>query len=449
MSSQDLKAIGQKAVSMAADLGAPECDIIAAMGKSFSLTSQDAKIDKLKVSSSNVLGIRVIKDRKIGLSYTEAVDDESIAKMVKQAVEVSQFAGVDEYQKIDVKQGDFVESNKSLYQDDTAETEQKIELALSLEAEVKKGGEKVKNAPYNGYGDGESEVLYLNHLGTSCYHRERSFSCYTTALTEYDSRQAMFGYSMMGRTFSELDPKKCAEEALRYSIPLLEGKAVPTGKYDLVFAQDELDQLFGCFLSCLSAKSAMEGKNKFRDSLGESVADSRISITDSPKYKDGFYYSSFDDEGMPRTDLNVLDAGVLKSFYHNTATARYFKQDTTGHAARSPKGALGVSGTHLVFAPGTEDESAALSGKYIKVIGLKGLHSGTNAISGQFSLAVDGILMNGDKIEQYVRDVTISGNFFSLLNQVETVGNQLHSNTSKSFFAPTIRFGGISVAGGA
>ena len=105
------------------------------------------------------------------------------------------------------------------------------------------------------------------------------------------------------------------------------------------------------------------------------------------------------------------------------------------------------SGTHLVFDTGHDSNEQVQSGRYIKVIGLKGLHSGTNAISGQFSLAIDGILMNGNEVEQYVRDVTISGNFFSLLNQVESIGNTLEENTGKSFFAPLIKFGGISVAG--
>ena len=447
MSIQSLKSLSEQAVNLASDLGASGCDIIAAKGSSFSLSAQQEKIDKFKVSSSNVMGIRIIKDNRIGLSYTEAVDDEAISKMVHKAVEVSQYSGEDEYQNIEVEKGEFVENNPDLYQSDDTETDSKLDLALALESEIKKGGPKVKNAPYNGYADGESEVLYLNHLGRSCYHKERSFSCYTTALTEHDGRQAMYGYSMMSRQFKDLKPGLCAEEALRFALPLLEGRSVPTGKYDLIFAPDELNQLFGCFLSVFSAKSAMEGKNKFRDQLGKSVADSRITIFDRPKYDGGFYYSSFDDEGVPRQDLCLVQGGELKSFYHNTATANYFDTKTTAHGARSPKGPLGVSGTHLVFDTGHDSNEQVQSGRYIKVIGLKGLHSGTNAISGQFSLAIDGILMNGNEVEQYVRDVTISGNFFSLLNQVESIGNTLEENTGKSFFAPLIKFGGISVAG--
>ena len=82
MSKQDLKILGEKVVSMAKDLGVGECDLITAKGNSFSLSAQEDKIDKFKVSSSNVMGIRVIKNHRVGLSYTEAVDDESLSKLV-------------------------------------------------------------------------------------------------------------------------------------------------------------------------------------------------------------------------------------------------------------------------------------------------------------------------------------------------------------------------------
>ncbi|SME97895.1 TldD/PmbA family protein [Pseudobacteriovorax antillogorgiicola] len=443
----DLKTVGQQAIDLALELKADYCDVLGLRGNSFSLTAQGGAIDKYKVSSSNVLGIRVIKDQKVGLCYTEAMDPESVRQMVQQAVEVSKFSGVDEYQTIDVKEPEKIETKEKLYQPDDTPTEEKLAMALELESAVLGGGGHVKNSPYNGYGDGESEMIYLNHLGTYGYHRERSFSCYTSALTENDDRQAMYGVSMMGRKFQDLDPKYCADEALKYALPLLDGKAVATGKYDIIFSPDELDQIFSCFLSSFSAKAAMEGKNRFRDKVGSEVADSRLSLMDLPMYDQGFYYSSFDDEGVARRDLSLLKDGVLQSFYHNTATAKYFGTSTTAHGARSPKGALGVAGTQLVFAAGQDEEGTCHEGRYIQVIGLKGLHSGTNPISGQFSLAIDGILMNGDKVEQYVRDATISGNFFSLLNQVEAVSSKIHANSSKTFFAPTIRFGGVSVAG--
>ena len=83
----------------------------------------------------------------------------------------------------------------------------------------------------------------------------------------------------------------------------------------------------------------MEGKTKFAESVGNEIADTRLNISDRPQYKDGFYYSGWDDEGVDRKDLSLVKDGVLQSLYHNTNTANYYKTETTAHAVRSAKSA--------------------------------------------------------------------------------------------------------------
>jgi PmbA protein len=100
-----------------------------------------------------------------------------------------------------------------------------------------------------------------------------------------------------------------------------------------------------------------------------------------------------------------------------------------------------------VIKAGTTDAKQLYSGTVFKVIGLKGLHSGTNAISGHFSLAAEGMLMKDGEIQQYVKDVTLSGNFYQLLEQILAVGQTVEASSGLTFFSPDIRFEGLSVAG--
>ncbi len=448
MSQDTLRSISQKAINFALDQNVDGCDIIAANGKSLSLSAQNGEIDRFKVTSSNVLGIRIIKDQRVGISYSESLEENAVLKMVSQALEISQFSGIDEYQTISIPaEQSFTESNPLLYQEDNTPIESKIDLSLQLESNILGGDKRAKSSPYNSYADGESLSIYMNHLGTYCAQQEKIFSCYTSVLAEEGGRQAMYGEFDNARLFSQLDVEKCVSNSLQYALPLIGGKPVSTGKYDIIFTSDQLDQLFGCFASCFSGKAAKEGKSRFKDKINQSIASSLITITDSPQYKEGFYYSSFDDEGHPRSELTLVDKGVLKSLYHNTATANFFNIKSTGHGARSPKGALGVGGTHIVINTGETKDKDVSAGDHIKVIGLKGLHSGTNPISGHFSLAIEGIYYKGGEIHQYVRDVTISGNFFQLLESIVAVGDKVHSNSSRTFFAPQIRFTNISIAG--
>ena len=110
------------------------------------------------------------------------------------------------------------------------------------------------------------------------------------------------------------------------------------------------------------------------------------------------------------------------------------------------KSALTVSPTQLVIDPGKIADKDLRGGEYLEIIKMSGLHSGSNAITGDFSFGIEGVLYRGHEIIEYVKEVTVSGNFFQILNQIADFGNTLHANTAKSFFSPIIRFKGLSVA---
>ncbi|NMU84434.1 TldD/PmbA family protein, partial [Vibrio parahaemolyticus] len=62
-------------------------------------------------------------------------------------------------------------------QEDTTSVDEKIELSLALEQGVV-ALPHASSAPYNGYSDGETQLIIANTQGTLCQHFERSFTCY-------------------------------------------------------------------------------------------------------------------------------------------------------------------------------------------------------------------------------------------------------------------------------
>lgn len=437
-----------KIIDIARQAGVQECDVILGRGQSLSLQALKGSIDKSKVTSTQLVGIRVIQDQKIGISASESLETESLRMMVEQAKATSRYSGVDPYQSITQRNSsDIIVIPDRVKHKDKATFEEKVDLAIRLEQEVLSRDKRIHNVPYSGYSDGEGESFYANHLGTFCYQKDRSFSAYTSALAGEDQLQAMYSSSTIGRSFEELDLKACVDEASEVALKLLEAKALPTGRYDVIFSVDEWESLLGAHLGAFSAKAAKEGTAYYRDQLMKSIANAGFTMKDAPQYADGFSYSAFDDEGMPRQDLTVVDQGVLKSFYHNSATAKFFKTQSTAHAGRGARGSLGVSPSQIVFDVGSASEKDLYSGQVLKVISLKGLHSGTNAVSGHFSLAIEGVLYKDGAPGQMVKDVTLSGNFYELLNGIQGIGSKLEASSGRGFFSPIFRFGGLSVAG--
>ena len=153
-------------ISKALDAGAEACDLILANGNSFSVSVQQGNIDKYKVSSSQIMGIRTIKEGKVGISYSEIINDDAASRMISQALENSRFSSVDSYQTITHKRSsDYIEDSNKIYREDNTETQDKINLALHLEKEPRNES-FVQSVPYNGYSDGEAHQYYMNHLGT-------------------------------------------------------------------------------------------------------------------------------------------------------------------------------------------------------------------------------------------------------------------------------------------
>lgn len=442
----ELKNVLEKTIDLAKKNGADQADVILNTGESFSISSRNAEIDKYKLSGSSVLGIRAIKDNKVGISYTEALDDDALSLAAKTAVDNAKNSDTNEYETISVKADkDLISENK--YEKDTSSTQEKIDFCLKLESEVKARDSRVQAVPYNGFSEGESETYYLNSLGTFGWDSETYMSCYTSALINEGDKNSMHYHGVMGTNLKNLNLEECVKESLEHASAWLNAGPVSTGNYDIVFTPDQFVSVFNCFGNIFSAKAAWDKVNPFSEKIGNQVADNQLTVLDVPMYKDAFFTYEFDSEGVARSDLTLIENGVLKSFYHNTATANYFNTQTTGHGSRGPRSSLGVGGTNKLIQPGKTSESDARSGEYIEIHSLQGLHSGANSISGEFSFGASGYLCRDGQRVQPVKGITVAGNYHHMLMKIKAIGDVIHANTDKSFFAPTIRFDSLSVAG--
>ncbi|MDP7319612.1 MAG: TldD/PmbA family protein [Bacteriovoracaceae bacterium] len=442
---QELKDVLEYMLEITQKAGADECDAILSKGESFSLSAQNGDIDKYKVSGSEVLGVRVIKDSKVGISYTESFDKDALNLAASSAVENALNSEENEYEHILATKGEMIEPCEFTKED--VSIEEKIDFCLRLESEVKKKDKRVQSVPYNGYAENEASSYYLSSSGLFGFHNEYYQSCYTSALLQAQNQSSMYYHSSIGRSFSELDLESCVEKSIYHAAQWLDAKALSTGNYDIIFTTDAFSEILNCFSLIYSGKSAMEGTNPYVDYLNQKVMSSALTIKDSPKYQKAFFKYHFDSEGQEHKDLHLIQDGVLKSFYHNSVTANYFGLDTTAHAARSPKGGLGVRGTTRVISTGTLSNNELESGEYLEIHSLQGLHSGADAISGEFSFAASGYLCRDGQRVAPVKGITVSGNFYKMMKEIHLIGDEQLSDAQRGFFAPKLRFEKMSVAG--
>lgn len=436
-----MKKIMEQVMNQVTDLKA-EADLILDTSKSLKMSAQNGSISEYKVSSSQILGIRLIKNGQVGISYTEALDDDSLKILVRQALQNAESNEANLNEKILDLNGNL--SDVAAYPEGETDISTKTKKALELESEVKKRESRATAVPYNAYSENEYQSQYLTSKGRSTNYSDKIYSITSSALLDNLGKKALYYDYNLAHTFNELHWNKVVETSLFHARNILEAKTLPTGKYHVRFTSDCLKSLMECFSNFYSAKSAMDKVNPWASKIGEQVISKDITLEDQPLYAQSFRTSLFDSEGVQRRPLTIIQDGTLKSFLHNSVTANNFKAETTGHGSRGASSSLNVSGTHFVM---TGQNKKPLPPKYMEVIQMDGLHSGANRVTGNFSVAVKGYLWENGQKTMTFGNITLSGNLMELLKNVEVVGSERESSTDLSFFAPPLMFNDLSIAG--
>ena len=421
-------------------------DLIVSEETSLSLKAFAGELEEHEVSSRRIYGVRVIKGAKTGIAYSEASDRDALDSMVAQALTNASFARADPDQRIPDHTGTLATDDAVLCPPDDTTLEVKIDAALTIERKLTARA-KVKNVPYNGVRDVAREQHVFSTAGLCAYSQSRVCSAWSYALAEDGDRNVVAGIGRSARRFGELDIDAIVDETHTRCLALLDGEAVPSGRYDVLFDTECQSMLFGVFAMMFSAKAAKDGVNPMRDKVGEMVADGSLSVYDAPRRTEGLRYALFDDEGTATAPTRLIDGGRLATFVHNSATAAYFGLDPTGHGVRSPRSPLGVRVHQFEVETGRETETALASGEYLEIVDLTGLHSGGNPVSGDFSFGAAGFLCRDGERRRAVRNITVAGNFYDLLQRIAGVGDVQHWNAKRSSLMARLRFADVAISG--
>ena len=421
-------------------------DLIVAEESSLSLTAHDGELEEHKVTSTRVYGVRVIKDGRAGIAYSEAADPPALDSMVEQALVNATFARVDPVENIVPGDTTLGTDDAVFCPSDATTVGTKVDAVLHLERELA-GREKVRNVPYNGVQDRTTARYVFSTSGRKARARSRVCGAFAYALMSDGGKDVMQGAQQYARLFDDVDTAWIVDEAYRRCVDLLRGEALPSKHYDILFDIEQQADLFAVFHDMFSAKTARDGINPLRDKVGELVAVDTLTIRDAPRNRHGLGYALFDDEGLPTGTTTLIDRGTLGTLIHNSATAAHFDVGNTGNAARSPRAPLGVGLHQFEIGPGDADEATLTAGEYLEVVDLAGLHSGANTVSGDFSFGASGFLCRNSERIRPVRNITVAGNFYEMLKKIAAIGGVQHWNPERSALMARVRFGDLAVSG--
>ncbi|HQB63961.1 MAG TPA: metallopeptidase TldD-related protein, partial [Sedimentibacter sp.] len=284
--------------------------------------------------------------------------------------------------------------------------------------------------------------------------RDKSNIAYTyIAVVAKDGEDIKTGMAYRtGNDFNAFNAQDIAREAVDEALALLGARSVKSGDYNVIIRNSAAADLLEAFTGIFSAEAVQKNLSLLKGKLNEKIASDKFTLIDDPYMEGGLASKSFDGEGVACKYKKVVDKGVLKTYLYNLKTAKKDGVDTTGNASKgSYKSSIGISPSNFFVEKGerTLDEMIADIDKGILITELQGLHSGLNSVSGDFSLAALGFLIQDGKISRPVEQITMAGNYFDMLKNIEETGSDLKFGMPGEAYigSPSLRIKKLSIAG--
>jgi PmbA protein len=255
-------------------------------------------------------------------------------------------------------------------------------------------------------------------------------------------------FDQLGTTVWENDYMDFARRLVEKLINARTIAKIKPGRMPVLFAPSGTLALAFPLSQGLNGKEVYKGTSPLTGKIGEKIFDEKLTIIDDGTIDGKFASASYDDEGVPRRRNTLIEKGMLKGFIYDLKTAAQSGVESTGNASRSLFYPPEPSGTNLVIQAGNTPLKDILAGmeKGIIVEDLLGIGQG-NVISGAFSnpLALAFMVEKGEIVGR-VKDLSIAGNIYDLLKNVEAVSKETQWVYS-TVCAPYILIPEMNVAG--
>lgn len=447
-----MKLLIDKIFSQGKDKGLQDMEVYYSAGSSLSLKVFQKELDGYSLSESEGLSLRGVYNGKMGYSYTEKADETSVEQLVKDVVENATIIDSDDEEFIYEGSKEYKEVNSFNPKLADVKEEQKIAFVKSLEEEAFKLDKRILSVETCVYGDGYGETILSNTKGLYLHDKSNIAYTYIVVIAKNGEDIKTGMAYRTGNDFEKFNAGEIAKEAVDEALALLDAKSVKSGDYEIILRNSAAAELLEAFTGIFSAESVQKKLSLLKGKLNEKIASEKFTLTDDPYMDGGLASSSFDGEGAACKYKKVIDKGVLKTYLYNLKTAKKDGVETTGNASKSSyKASIGIAPSNFYVEKGEKslNEMIASVNKGIMITELQGLHSGLNSVSGDFSLAALGFLIENGRITRPVEQITVAGNYFEMLKNIEETGCDLKFGLPGEAYigSPSLKIKKLAIAG--
>ena len=402
----------------------------------------DSLKDELNFAKDEIdfgVGIRVIKDNKIGFAFTSNLD--KVEQTSLQAIENTKLTKVDEnYAFSEVEKVNDIKQTYDMKFKDLS-LDESVEFLKNTIAQASDGECEVTGA---GFSAVEGKSVILNSNGVSIEDEGTAFSIGISVTIQKDGEIAT-AYNSQSSRFFDLNGAKLADEVCDLAKRSLNGKPVETNDYDVVLDYYAAVGLLQTFIGAFDGENVSRGRSILKDKMGSEIANPTLSIIDNPLLEKGMGSAKCDDEGSASRKTDLIKDGILSSFLYDIYTANKEGVKTTSNGFRgSYSSTPTISPTNLEFKFGEMKELGEIRNGVLTTSVL-GAHT-ANPISGDFSVeASNAFKIENGEIGDAINKAMISGNIFEIMKSVDGLKSEIKQYGS--FIIPKLLAHNLRVVG--
>lgn len=449
MATKSYEQLAKKLVQRAIKKGAKQAEAYLDISRQSSVRVRDGEVEDLTQATSKGVGLRVIKNHRLGFAYTSDFDPASLDTFVDRALQLAEAAAPNKLNGLPAKkelgaypelEGMFDPAVASLPAD------WKVRAALDIEKAGKSVDPRITTFNDVGAGDFVAEVYVASSEGLAGAFSGTYVYLYAVPVaSEGDQLQTSYWVDYK-RFLADLDtPENIGKEAARRALRMLGARKVKTQRVPVIFDPMMAASFIGNVANAADGDAVFKKSSVFAPLLGKSVAAPQVTLVDDGILPKGLASSPFDGEGVAQRRTPIIEGGVLKNFLYDAFTARKAKTRSTGNASRSYNSMPHISTNNLYLSPGDAPPEALIKdvkqGLYVTAM----LGRGANIVTGDYSRGANGLWIENGELGHAVQEVTVAGNVLQMLQDIDGIGNDLTFRGTTG--APTIRFRELTVSG--
>ena len=429
----------------AKQIGFEDVEFKSRTSNKLSISIFHGKVETYSVSENETIYIRGIVDGKMVSGHTE--NKNSIKAILDQMVQNA--ALIEEKKEQEIFGGSEKYKNFKTYNNTLANISVADKIALCLDTEKKAYAYDSRIADVEGvdYGETETAMTIVNSKGLKLSYRV-SYGTFVVSVVAKSEKDTRTGFKVkIGQSLEDFNVDALVKEACDDAINALDGTQCDSKKYKVLLTPGVFSSLIGVLMSNVSGEQVNKGRTLLKDKLNEVVASKKFTLIENPHNKQyPFFYRAFDDEGVATYKKPIVEKGVLKTFLYNIEAAKEAKVSSTANGYGGAS--IGIGTSFLEVKPGkkSKEQLCEKIGNGIQITSVQGLHSGMNALSGDFSLQASGYRIENGKITTPVNLITIAGNLFDVFKNIDEVGNDLYLSHS-GVLTPSVVIKNLAISG--